>query len=34
MGRMRARSEVQPEVNAQTYVSPHVTFSYEVLTAD
>jgi TIR domain len=24
--------EVQPEVNAQTYVSPHVTFSYEVLT--
>lgn len=26
--------EVQPEVNAQTYVSPHVTFSYEVLTAD
>lgn len=26
--------EVQPEVNAQTYVSPHVTFSFEVLTAD
>lgn len=26
--------EVQPEVNAETYVSPHVTFSYEVLTAD
>ena len=26
--------EVQPEVNAQTYMSPHVTFSYEVLTAD
>jgi hypothetical protein len=26
--------EVQPEVNAQTYVSPHVTFSYEVMTAD
>lgn len=26
--------EVQPEVNAPTYVSPHVTFSYEVLTAD
>lgn len=25
--------EVQPEVNARTYVSPHVTFSYEVLTA-
>jgi hypothetical protein len=24
--------EVQPEVNAHTYVSPHVTFSYEVLT--
>lgn len=26
--------EVQPEVNAQTYVAPHVTFSYQVLTAD
>jgi hypothetical protein len=26
--------EVQAEVNAQTYVPPHVTFSYEVLTAD
>lgn len=26
--------EVQAEVNAQTYVSPHVTFSYKVLTAD
>ena len=26
--------EVQPEVNAQAYVPPHVTFSYEVLTAD
>jgi len=26
--------EVQPEINAQTYVHPHVTFSYEVLTAD
>ncbi|MBB4857718.1 hypothetical protein HNO88_001029 [Novosphingobium chloroacetimidivorans] len=25
--------EVQSEVNAQTYVAPHVTFSYEVLTA-
>lgn len=25
--------EVQPEVNARTYVAPHVTFSYEVLTA-
>lgn len=26
--------EVQPEVNSQTYVPPHVRFSYEVLTAD
>lgn len=26
--------EVQREVNAQNYVPPHVTFSYEVLTAD
>jgi len=26
--------EVQREVNSQTYVAPHVTFSYEVLTAD
>jgi hypothetical protein len=26
--------EVQPELNAHTYVSPHVTFSYEVLTTD
>ncbi len=26
--------DVQPGVNAQTYVPPHVTFSYEVLTAD
>lgn len=26
--------EVQPEVNAETYVPPHVTFSYEVLIAD
>lgn len=26
--------DVQGEVNAQTYVPPHVTFSYEVLTTD
>lgn len=26
--------EVQPEVNAQAYVPPHVTFSYEVLTPE
>lgn len=26
--------EVQPEINARTYTHPHVTFSYEVLTAD
>ncbi|WP_215762551.1 toll/interleukin-1 receptor domain-containing protein [Acetobacter sp. P1H12_c] len=26
--------EVQPEVNASNFVPPHVTFSYEVLTAD
>jgi hypothetical protein len=25
---------VQAEINAQTYVAPHVTFSYEVLTAE
>ena len=26
--------EVQRELNAQTYISPHVTFSYEVLTTN